>query len=117
MCTQITSKGVSSLIAYTYPILHKGVRWYVAFFAMDPHRNEMRRKRYYINDNLKKSEKVRRAAEIIEALTKQLMTGWNPFIAVNEERGYILFEEVIRSTFLRLRRRTERRHETLIARA
>ncbi len=87
MCAQITSKGVSSLIGYTYPVLHKGVRWYVDFFAMDPYRNEMRRKRYYINGELKKSEKIRRAAEIIEALTKQLMTGWNPFIAVNEERG------------------------------
>ena len=109
MCAQITSKGVSSLIGYTYPVLHKGVRWYVDFFAMDPDRNEMRRKRYYINGELKKSEKIRRAAEIIEALTKQLMTGWNPFIAVNEERGYILFEEVIEKYLLAVEKKDRKK--------
>ena len=109
MCAQITSKGVSSLIGYTYPVLHKGVRWYVDFFAMDPYRNEMRRKRYYINGELKKSEKIRRAAEIIEALTKQLMTGWNPFIAVNEERGYILFEEVIEKYLLAVEKKDRKK--------
>ena len=42
------------------------------FFAFDPAKNEMRRKRYYINSALSVAAKKRRAAEIIEVLTKQL---------------------------------------------
>lgn len=94
MCTNFSLTGTSATIGYTYPVLHKGAKWYVDFYAMDPARNEMRRKKYMISSELKKHEKVRRAAEIIEVVTKQLMTGWNPWISVNEARGYILFEEV-----------------------
>lgn len=38
----------------------------------------MRRKRYYITDNLSISAKKHRAAEIMEVLTKLLSQGWNP---------------------------------------
>ena len=95
MCTNFTSKGTSATIGYTYPVLHQGKNWFVDFFAMDPYQNKMRRKKYMIADDLKRNEKKRRAAEIIEAVTKQLMQGWNPWVTVNEARGYILFEEVI----------------------
>ena len=52
----------------------------------------MKRKRYYISDDLKISEKKKRAAEVIEVLTKQLSQGWNPWVNVNESRGFVLFE-------------------------
>lgn len=95
MCAKISEKGVSRLVGFTYPVLHQGAKWYVDFYAMDPSRNTMRRKKYFINDDLKRSEKVRRAAEIIESLTQQLMTGWNPWIASDESRGFVLFEDCI----------------------
>jgi len=95
MCSKFRTGTVSNLVGYTYPTLHKGVRWYVDFFAIDPARKEMRRKRYYITGSLKKDEKRRRAAEIIEVLTKQLMQGWNPWVTSDDARGFVLFEDCL----------------------
>lgn len=94
MCAKIAQKGISQLVGYTFPVLHQGPKWYVDFYALDPSRNTMRRKKYFITDDMKTSEKKRRAAEIIESVTKQLMQGWNPWVTVNDARGYIPFEEV-----------------------
>lgn len=52
MCSNFRTGNVSSLIGYTTPTLHKGVRWFVDFFALDSASNDMRRKRYYIGNNL-----------------------------------------------------------------
>lgn len=95
MCSNFTSTGVSALVGFTYPVLHQGAKWYVDFYAMDQSRGEMRRKKYFISDDLKRHEKKRRAAEIIEALTKQLMTGWNPWVRSDDSRGFIPFEECL----------------------
>lgn len=95
MCAKISEKGVSRLVGFTYPVLHQGTKWYVDFYAMDPSRNAMRRKKYFISNDLKRNEKVRRAAEIIESLTQQLMTGWNPWISSDESRGFVLFEDCL----------------------
>jgi len=95
MCANFSSKGTSATIGYTYPVLHQGPKWYVDFYAMDPSNNSMRRKKYMISNDLKKHEKIRRAAEIIEAVTKQLMTGWNPWITSDEARGFVLFEDCL----------------------
>ena len=70
----------SDIVDYTPSTLHKGVRWFVDFTALDPARGMMRRKRYYIKDSLSISSKKRRATEIMEVLTKQLSQGWNPWV-------------------------------------
>ena len=49
MCPKFRTGNTSSIVGYTFPTLHKGTRWFVDFFAFDPAKNEMRRKRYYIN--------------------------------------------------------------------
>ena len=84
MCSNFRTGNVSSLVGYTFPTLHKGVRWFVDFFAFDPATNDMRRKRYYIGNNLTVSEKKRRAAEIIKVLTAQLAQGWNPWVTADD---------------------------------
>ena len=93
MCSKFRTGSISKLVGYTYPTLHKGERWFVDFFALDPVSNGMKRKRYYIGNGLKISEKKRRAAEIIETLTKQLMQGWNPWANADDSRGFVLFED------------------------
>lgn len=95
MCVNFRSNGVSSLVGFTYPVLHQGTKWYVDFYAIDPSLNEMKRKKYFISDGLKRNEKKRRAAEIIEALTKQLMSGWNPWVRTDESRGFIPFDDCL----------------------
>lgn len=96
MCSNFRNGTVSKLVGYTYPTLHKGARWFVDFFAVDSVRNEMHRKRYYIGENLTKSEKRRRGAEIIEVVTKQLMQGWNPWVSADESRGFTLFDDCVK---------------------
>ena len=95
MCPKFRTGNTSSIVGYTFPTLHKGTRWFVDFFAFDPAKNEMRRKRYYINSALSVAAKKRRAAEIIEVLTKQLSQGWNPWIVVDESRGFVPLEDCL----------------------
>lgn len=83
------------MVGFTYPVLHQGTKWYVDFYALDPARDEMRRKKYFISDDLKRNAKIRRAAEIIESLTQQLMSGWSPWVNKDEARGFIEFEECL----------------------
>lgn len=95
MCSKFCTGKSSDLVGYTPPTLHKGVRWFVDFSAYDPARGLMRRKRYYITDNLCVSAKKHRAAEIMEVLTKQLCQGWNPWLTNDESRGFVLFENCL----------------------
>ena len=95
MCSNFLIGKVSGLVGYTYPTLHKGKDWYVDFYALDPATNKMRRKKYFISKELRLSEKNRRAAEIIEVVSKQLMQGWNPWVSVDDARGYTAFEECL----------------------
>ena len=87
MCSKFREGSVTKLVGYTYPTLHKGKKWFVDFFAIDPANDCMKRKRYYISNDLKISEKKKRAAEIIEILTKQLSQGWNPWVSTDDSRG------------------------------
>ena len=96
MCPKFLTGKVSGLVGYTYPTLHKGKDWYVDFYALDPATNKMRRKKYFISKELRLSEKNRRAAEIIEVVSKQLMQGWNPWVTADESRGFIPFEDCIK---------------------
>lgn len=95
MCSKFCTGKSSDIVGYTPPTLHKGVRWFVDFSAYDPARGLMRRKRYYITDNLSISAKKHRAAEIMEVLTKQLSQGWNPWLTNDESRGFVLFENCL----------------------
>lgn len=95
MCSKFCTGKSSDLVGYTPPTLHKGVRWFVDFSAYDPARGLMRRKRYYITDNLSISAKKHRAAEIMEVLTKQLCQGWNPWVTDDESRGFVYFDNCL----------------------
>lgn len=95
MCVKFRNGAVSKLVGFTYPTLHKGARWFVDFFSLDPASNSMRRKRYYSGENLTTSEKKRRGAEIIEVVTKQLMQGWNPWVNTEKSRGFSLFNDCL----------------------
>lgn len=95
MCSKFCTGRSSDIVGYTPPTLHKGVRWFVDFTAFDPARDIMRRKRYYIKDNLSISAKKHRAAEIMEVLTKQLSQGWNPWLTNDESRGFVPFENCL----------------------
>ena len=89
------SNCLSSLMRFSWPKLHKGKRWFVDFFAFDPAAQTMRRKKYFIPESLKQTEKSKRAAETIKTLTDRLQKGWNPWIAEGDSRGFTEIDKVI----------------------
>lgn len=89
------SNCLSSLMRFSWPKLHKGKRWFVDFFAFDPATQTMRRKKYFIPESLKQTEKSKRAAETIKTLTDRLQKGWNPWIAEGDSRGFTEIDKVI----------------------
>lgn len=95
MCSKILGSNVSELVGYTYPKLHKGKEWYVDFYAIDPVSNKMKRKKFSIDTNLRIAERNRRATEIINVVSTQLMKGWNPWVSSDASRGHVLFDDCV----------------------
>jgi len=92
----ITKRNTATeLIGFTYPKLHEGKSWYVDFYALDPSTGEMRRKKFKLDGIPRISAKRRRAAEIIEAVTRQLRHGWNPWVNTQESRGFTLLSDCL----------------------
>ena len=95
MSYQKKCSTAAEMLGYTYPRLHEGKNWFVDFFAFDPATGQMRRKKYMLDGIPKKSERKRKAAEIIETVTHQLRGGWNPWVNTQESRGFTLLSDVL----------------------
>lgn len=80
---------------WTYPVLHQGRQWYVDFFAYDPARGAMRRKKFMLDRY--KQRKARRvmASELIHSLVEKLKAGWNPFVNGTRTRTFTPWEKVM----------------------
>lgn len=78
----------SIILQFTYPRLHTKKSWYIDFMSFDPGVGKMRRKKIMLDGIPKITDRRKRAAELIEALTKQLRAGWSPWVNVDENRGY-----------------------------
>ncbi len=81
-----TPRGI--ILQFTYPRLHTKKSWYVDFMSFDPGTGSMRRKKYMLDGIPKITDRRKRAAELIEALTKRLRAGWSPWVNVDDNRGY-----------------------------
>ena len=55
---------LNEILSFTYPRLHTGVCWYVGFYAYDPAKGTMRRKRIRINTVGNDKEKKKYAAQL-----------------------------------------------------
>ena len=85
--------GMDAVRQYTLPILREGNEWYVEFYAYDPARCRLRRKRMKVN-RIKSIVKRRAyARDLIARITLQLQRGWNPWIAKDTSQ-LLLFSEV-----------------------
>lgn len=85
----------SEVLSFTYPKLHATKTWYVDFTSFDPATGTMRRKKYHLDSIKKITDRRKRAAELIEALTRQLRSGWSPWVNVDDNRGYVLIEDAL----------------------
>lgn len=92
-----TRKGSSlnEVVTYTLPKLHISKNWYVDFQCFDPVDGRMKRKKYMLDSIQSKTERKRRAAEIIANATNRLREGWNPWAEVTSDRQYYKFCDVV----------------------
>lgn len=89
------NSALKSIISYTYPELYTGKEWYVGFYAFDPVRNEMRRKKIKINFVKKATDRRRYGEALKRRVAQQLESGWNPWVDVEKGKAYASFIDVI----------------------
>ena len=96
MCPARKQKTLrSEVLPFTYPKLHKGQKWYVDFYSLDPAEGVMKRKKYHLDGIAKITERRKRAAELIEQITRLLREGWSPWVGENDSKNYIPIEIAI----------------------
>ena len=87
---------IDEIISFTYPRLRENApAWYVEFYAFDPVRGKMRRKRIKINRLATKKQRREYAAGLIIRLYQQLIRGWNPWVE-KEFEVTISFDDAIK---------------------
>lgn len=82
------------ILEYSYPRLHTGKSWYVDFYCYDPALQKMRRKKIMLDSISNKSQRRRRATEIITRLYDKLSSGWNPWCDSRSDREYTTIDDV-----------------------
>ena len=87
--------NINDLNEWTYPILHQGKQWYVDFWAYDPTRGCMRRKKFMLNRYPTQRAKKTMAAELTHNLVAKLKSGWNPWVNAGRTRLYTPWEKVM----------------------
>ena len=96
MCsTKRRGASLNSIIPYTLPQLHTGKNWYIDFKAYDPLEQKMKRKKYMLDSIDKISVRKKRATELIANISRQLLSGWNPWADTSNSRQYTLFDDVV----------------------
>lgn len=73
--------NVAYVKQYTLPVLREGKEWYVEFYAFDPDKGKLRRKRIKVNRVHGTKKRREYARDLIARITLQLGRGWNPWIA------------------------------------
>ena len=87
---------IDEIISFTYPRLRENdPAWYVEFYAFDPVRGKMKRKRIKINRLATKKQRREYAAGLIIRLYQQLIRGWNPWVE-KEFKVAISFDDAIK---------------------
>lgn len=78
----------SGVLDYTMPRLHKGKKWYVDFYAYDPVKGAMRRKKYMLDHYNTSKGRQEMASMLVAELFHKLRAGWNPFVKTEVSRGF-----------------------------
>lgn len=89
------NSALNEILSFTYPKLHTGSCWFISFYAFDPAKGEMRRKRIKINSVGNASQRRRYAAQVCHRLSAKLETGWNPWVEAEADYTYKLFADVL----------------------
>ena len=83
------------LTEWTYPVLHQGKQWYVDFFAYDPVKGKMRRKKFMLDRYPTTRARKTMAAELTHNLVSKLKSGWNPWVNTGRSRTFTPWAKVM----------------------
>lgn len=89
------NKALNEILSFTYPRLHTGSCWYISFYAFDPAKEAMRRKRIKINSVGNAAQKRRYATQVCHRIATQLDAGWNPWVEAEADFCYKLFADAL----------------------
>jgi len=92
--SKIKNSDLAEIVSYTPPRLFTGKEWYVGWYSFDPVAQKLRRKKIKINHIAVKKERRKFANDLIERIYNQLRSGWNPWIATENSKGYSTFSDV-----------------------
>lgn len=87
--------ALNEILSFTYPRLHTGACWFISFYAFDPAKGTMRRKRIKINSVGNATQKKRYAAQVCHRLAEKLEAGWNPWVEAEADCCYKQFSDVL----------------------
>lgn len=88
------SASLDQIRQFTFPTLRENKdAWYIEFYAYDPLFKKMRRKRIKINRIKSIRDRRKYAHTVIQRLTQQLISGWNPWIEQDAE-AVVLFSDI-----------------------
>lgn len=88
-----TKDPLRKIKQFTYPKLVTGKDWYVVFYAYNPAKDSMCRKRIRINHVEKIVQRRKYADGLIKRLIEKLEKGWNPWIESENGKSYTTFED------------------------
>lgn len=89
----------NDILGYRLPVFHgEGKTVYVDFYAFDPARDELRRKKIHLDKIKSKIAQKRHASLLIYTLTQKLLSGWNPWCDASTSRGYIPIDTIIENS-------------------
>ncbi|MCE9240212.1 site-specific integrase [Bacteroides thetaiotaomicron] len=86
--------SLKEIQGFTPPVLHAGKDWYIDFYAFDPVKGYMRRKKIKLNFIKKANERRKYARDYMIRLSEKLSLGWNPWIEQEQGNAYLLFKDV-----------------------
>lgn len=86
--------SLKEIQGYTPPVLHTGKDWYIDFYAFDPVKGAMRRKKIRLNSIKKAGERRKYARDYMIRLSDKLSLGWNPWIE-QDVGNAMLFKDAI----------------------
>lgn len=89
------NSALNEILSFTYPKLHTGSCWFISFYAFDPAKGEMRRKRIKINSVGTALQKRKYASMLCHRLTAKLESGWNPWVDAEADLCYKQFFDVL----------------------
>lgn len=98
MCSKtVNTSSLEEVISFKYPKLYTGKDWYIGFYAYDPAKGEMRRKRIRINNIEGITKRRQYASSLISRISQKLEQGWNPWIEEENSKAYHFFTDVCRN--------------------